>query len=505
MDKKKSTFQKVWLVVLALLLSGTMAIFANLRMSFAWSLEEATKPYQGKTLRMIGESLPPLEALEKVKAEFENRTGVKVVIEQYGHEEVIEKTTADFAGQTGTYDLILNPHREIGRYVENNWITPIEDFMSDPTLRDPGFDIKGKAFINQFWLEETCAYQGKMYGLPFHQISMYLWWRYDLLENPIERTDFKKKYGYELPAPPLNWKEYRDVSEFFTRKRGGKLMGQPLNHDMYGNVVQGGRHVSAWYWFLNVLYSFGGREMEIKRGDQYGPVTINSPVAVQALQYCVDMLQFSPPGSTTYTWDEAQAAQQQNIAVLGIQWDDATWAVEDPKQSKVAGKMAFSGTPIGKEKMTQVEGWSYFIPKSSKKPKLAYLFIQWAMGEKAQVAQQLSGGESGLMSTYSNPDVQKIPYVPTALYLKSNKVLSVRKFGAKNGVGVPETFLKASNPVKGNTEVSWVPKPTFPEQEQIVEAITLAVNEALTGEKTPQQALDEAAARMKKVLGAKAK
>lgn len=149
----------------------------------SWSLKEAAQPWKGQTLRLIGESLPPLEALDKVKQEFEQITGVTVVIEQYGHEEVIEKTTADFAGRTGTYDLILNPHREIGRLIQNGWVQPLDKFLNDPKLRDPRFDLEG-VFINKTWFEETTMYEGKIYALPFHQISMYLWWRYDLLEHP---------------------------------------------------------------------------------------------------------------------------------------------------------------------------------------------------------------------------------------------------------------------------------------------------------------------------------
>ncbi|MEE8273427.1 MAG: hypothetical protein V3R88_01965, partial [Alphaproteobacteria bacterium] len=47
----------------------------------AWSLEEAAAPYKGTTIRTIGESLPPLEAMDKLKHKFEERTGITVVIE----------------------------------------------------------------------------------------------------------------------------------------------------------------------------------------------------------------------------------------------------------------------------------------------------------------------------------------------------------------------------------------------------------------------------------------
>lgn len=491
------------LAVLAVVAAGCGGGDEREELPSEWvSLAKAAEPWEGETLRLIGEALPPLEALDKVKSEFEEETGVTVVIEQLGHEEVIEKTTADFAGQTGTYDLILNPHREIGRLVANEWVRPLEEFMNDPALRDPAFDPEG-SFVNQRWFEETCMYQGQIYGMPFHQISMYLWWRYDLLEHPEEQQAFQQEYGYELPAPPVTWDEYRDVAEFFTRSEGETLAGETLDRDFYGNAVQGGRHVAAWYWWLNLLYSFGGREMDLERGDQAdAPVTVNSSEAVASLEFAVDLLEFSPPGSTTYTWDEAQAAQQQDIAALGIQWDDATFAVEDPEQSVVAGKMAYSGTPIGEEKMTQIEGWSYFIPATSEKPELAWLFMQWAMGPTAQVAQQLGGGESGLKVTYEDPEVQDVPYVPTALYIKSEDrtVLSERAPGADNGLGVPTRYLEAQNPATGDTDVAWVPKPTFPEQEEMVEILVLAVNRAMTGAVTPQEALDEAQAEIETLL-----
>jgi hypothetical protein len=45
--------------------SGLIAAALMLQVAHAaeWSLEEASKPYKGETIRMVGESLPPLEAL----------------------------------------------------------------------------------------------------------------------------------------------------------------------------------------------------------------------------------------------------------------------------------------------------------------------------------------------------------------------------------------------------------------------------------------------------------
>jgi hypothetical protein len=112
------------------------------------------------------------------------------------------------------------------------------------------------------------------------------------------------------------------------------------------------------------------------------------------------------------------------------------------------------------------------------------------MGEDSQIAQMLTGGASAVRKTYDNEKIKKIIYAPTALYLKSGEVIKTRKLGDKTGLGVPETFANAINPLTGDTTVTIVPKPTFPEQTWVVEKIELAVNSVLTGEKTAKEALD---------------
>ncbi len=469
----------------------------------AWSLAEAAKPWKGKTLHLIGEALPPLEALTSLKGQFEQLTGVNVVIEGLGHEEAVEKVTLDFAGQTGVYDIVLQPHRALGKLVVNNWVRPIDEFYKDPKYHDPNFSYES-SLLNTEWFRETCTYNDKVYALPFHFISMYLWYRYDWFDNPEEQTAFKAKYGYDLPSPPITWDEYRDAAEFFTRKSGEKLAGQVLDHDVYGHAWGAARHVSSWYDFLNVMYSFGGRDITLpnNRGDSYGEVTVNSPEAVAALEYIISMIKYAPPGVLSYTWDEKQAAQQSGLVAMAIQWDDASFAVEDPKQSTAAGKIAYSGVPIGKEKMTQIEGWSYFIPKSSKQPELAWLFIQWAMGKNIQIAQMKLGGESALRPTYEDPEVAKIAYAPTGVYLKTGGtwILSTRNIGDPTGVGVPKRYAEAKNPATGDTKVTIIAKPTVPEEERLTEAIILTVNKAVGGEVAPKQALDDLAKQLKEIL-----
>ena len=151
---------------LGALAAGLVLSAALTSQASAWSLEEAAAPYKGTTVRTIGESLPPLEAMDKLKHKFEERTGIKVVIEQYEHSEAVNKVMLDLNSRRGRYDFILQPHRELGRFVANGHLTAIEKFMNDPKLRDPGF--KPEEVLYQGLWKEISWYGGQGLRFPLY-------------------------------------------------------------------------------------------------------------------------------------------------------------------------------------------------------------------------------------------------------------------------------------------------------------------------------------------------
>ncbi|MEM9487523.1 MAG: extracellular solute-binding protein, partial [Myxococcota bacterium] len=289
-----------------------------------WTLKGAAKPYEGVTLRTVGESLPPLEAMAKMTKKFTEETGIKIEIEMYEHSEAVNKVMLDLNSKRGRYDFILQPHRELGRFVKSNHVTALDKFMNDPKLRDPSFKPEDVLY-KQLW-REISWYEGKVYGFPFTALTMYMWYRKDLLESAEEQAGFKAKYGRDLTVP-TTWDEYRQVAEWFHRP----------DKKFYGTAIQGKRHEALWYEWLNVLYSFGGDMLETETGSECGPIIVNSPQAVAALEYYKSLIELSPPDTLNYFWDDLMALMQQGKVFQVIMWNDATYAVEDPKQSTVSG------------------------------------------------------------------------------------------------------------------------------------------------------------------------
>jgi len=422
----------------------------------AWSLEEAAAPYKGATIRTVGEALPPLEAMNKLKSEFEKRTGIEVVIEMYEHSEAVNKVMLDLNSKRGRYDFILQPHRELGRFVTNGHLETLDKYMNDAKLRDPSF--KPESQLYQGLWKEISWYDGKIYGFPFTALTMYMWYRDDLLNDPREKSGFKAKYGYDL-KPATTWKEYTDIAEWFYRPDKG----------FYGTALQGKRHEALWYEWLNFLYSFGGDMLETKAGSECGPVIVNSPEAVASLEYYKSLMAYSPADTLNYTWDDVMALMQQGKVYELIMWNDATYAVAEDKQaSTVAGKMGFDMVPQGKGgKVGQVEGWTYLVPAASKNKQAAYLFIQWMMEKQQQLNQHLNGGASARPDVYADPEVQKISYSKASM----------------------------------DTNAVAKPKPTIPESPQITDILVRELSGYLSGAKGAKAALDASAVEISKLLG----
>jgi multiple sugar transport system substrate-binding protein len=427
--------------------------------AFDWSLSEAAKPYRGKTIRLIGEDYPPLQAIEKLKPEFEALTGINVEVERYEGEAVLQKIAFDLNSKVGRYDLIIQVYFDMGKLVTKKQILPISKFFSNPKLHDPTFEPQKDLF--PVW-KTMGRYEGESYGYPMMILTMYTWYRKDLFEDLKEQKKFKEQFGYDL-SPPKDWNEYKDIAKFFNRPEEG----------IYGTLIQGKKHMALWQEYINFLYSFGGAILDTDDPSQYGDIVINSPEAIEATNYYKSLMKFSPPDTLNFTWDDALALMQQGKVAMCLMWTDSTYALEDPNLSKVSGKMGYTMIPKGKAgRVHQIGGQSYYIPATSKKTEAAYLFMEWMMRPENQIKQQTLGGASARESTYQDSSVKELPWTSASI-----------------------SALHNTHPAMLYT---------VPESLQFGEIIKTSISDALADRKPVKESLDWAALELKKILKEKA-
>jgi sorbitol/mannitol transport system substrate-binding protein len=141
-----------------------------------------------------------------------------------------------------------------------------------------------------------------------------------------------------------------------------------------------------------------------------------------AITFYVDLLKnYGPPGSSANSFNEILALF--NSGKCGM-WVDATIAasfVSDPKQSKVADKVAFAQAPtaVTPKGANWLWAWALAIPAGSKHVAEAQKFINWATSKEYI---QLVGKTNGWgtiptgtrKSTYANPEFLKAARFATA-------------------------------------------------------------------------------------------
>lgn len=401
----------------------------------------AAKFPKGTTIHVAMVAEPRADAIKKLLPEFEKETGIKVILDILPYPTLQEKQMIAVTTKTGAFDVVHVDCVWMGQYAGQGWLTPLTPYIekADPKV------LNIKDFMPLI-LAEQGTWEGTVYGLPF----------ITAVQGLYIRTDIFKKYGLKEPQ---TWDELYETANFITEKE--------KNNGIYGLSFMGKRGVQLLCNWVNTLWSFGG---EIYDKDYHA--RLNSDEAVKSLEYFVKLKEVAPPGVISYDWDENTAAFQQGKVAMALQWQNAAPQFVDPSKSLVVGKWKFVPMPGVKQpdgtiKRTPVfGGWGLGITKDSKNKDAAWEFIQWATTQQMEIRLAYSG-QGARRSTLTNPNLVK-------KYIEYQAMVS---------------SLELS---KG--------RPRIPEWTEMADAIEVALSQALTGEKTPSEALGEANQKIALVL-----
>ncbi len=317
-------------------------------------------------------------------------------------------------------------------FANAGWLLPLDDYVTP---------AKKASFIPS--TIPPLMWKGKLYALPWScNVGSFFY-----------RTDLLKEAGLK---PPTTWKQVVDSCEALRRKYP-REMHDPL-------VMQGGRYEGLVCDYLELLWGAGGDVF-----DANGNVAINSPQAVEALQYFYDLIhvyKITPPGLTSYKEDDSYAAFSQASALYHRSWPYVIATGQDPK-SKIYGHVAFTRIP-GKNGPGHgcLGTWNLAVSSRSKHPREAYLLVDFLTSEMAEKKFAEGGNNPSLSSLYRDPEMlRQRPYLPE--------------------------FLELCETGK--------PRPVTPLYPKVSRILQIQVHRALTGEMTCKEALDEAAWKLEEL------
>lgn len=303
--------------------------------------EVQAEPYKGVKLRIaLISGFNYLHAILDCLNEAANELGAEVEASWYSFDEQHDKLVIDYAGGNPVWDIVLIHASARAEWVESGLVIPLGKWIDEhPELVD-----HEKLALDDYYdisMSEN-SYNGVWIGPPLMVTGVCTFYRTDLLNHPTEKENFKARYGYEL-LPPETYDQFRDIAEFFTRKKGEVLAGETLQSDFYGASHSNKPTGFLWYDFINYLIAFGA-------DDIYDPTTMrpifNSPQAIAAGKYYVSLVPFLPPGhmsmasgQSTAMFAEGSVAMINEFFVRGVEM------AMDPEKSKVFDKIDFLPLP----------------------------------------------------------------------------------------------------------------------------------------------------------------
>lgn len=397
----------------------------------------------GGTIRFIGPTGGAVKALsEDLIPMFEAETGITVEATYVAHDALTQKAMTEFVSGTPTFDVIQ---------FETSWGGRYSPFLED---LQPYLDLTGEAYDEADILGAARGmgiYEGKTVGLPYRVIGRMLHYRTDLFEE----ADVE---------PPQNFDELVDVAQALTLDTDGDD-----EIDVYGFGFLGKQGFGNAYEFGTFLFSSGGGWWDLDNCE----ILFNNETGVEALQFYSDLRNeygVMPPDVTTWAWDEWIAAGQNGRYAMTIMHTPYAVPLNDPEASQTAGLWGWADAP-GRDNLEQgappVGGWLFGIPVEAENKDLAWEFIEFMTGKEAQLQSAFNANAPTRRSVFTDPEVQEMwPWAEVAL-----------------------RSLDRGTPMYNN-----------PEELEAESALMVTVSEVLLGETPPQQAADEAAAKLQEIL-----
>jgi glycerol transport system substrate-binding protein len=470
------------------------------RKELEW-FQKAAKPYVGMKIKSVAEDIQTHRYESEVIAKaFKEITGIEVSHDIIGEGDVVQRLQTQIASKKTIYHAYVNDSDLKGTHLRKQTCIVLSDYIKGEGkgVTNPYLDLED--WLN---LEFGQDYDGKQMQLADQTFPILYWFRYDLFTDPKYKKMFKDKYGYELGVP-VNWAAYEDIANFWTNDVK-TIDGKPI----YGHLDYGKKGASLGWRFSDAWLSLAGTGSKgLPNGlpvDEWGirvedriPVgsmverggQLNSPAAIYALAKYVEWLKkYAPPYAAGIEWSEVgpipgngEIAQTiyfcgtfisyPNYSTPGSPVCDANGNPKWRLAPQPRGKYWEKGMKVGYQ---DAGSWTILTDVKGKERAAAWLWCQFAVSKSVSLKKVVVGNTpfrlSDLHAAYWTPEREK-RYGGLLDWYRG----PMRKLFTDTGLNVPDYPLL---------------------QEQWWHAISLAV----TGEKTPAEAMQGLAETTDRLMG----
>ncbi len=385
----------------------------------------------------IGEG-PEGQAMVAAADAYNKKFNANIVVQLQGRDTLEEKQKTALASGSPQPDLQFILSYDVPSFAAAGFIDPWDTYLKDHPELNWDTDWFSAA-------KDESMFDGKIY----------------MLSTDI--TGEELIYNSELiPTPPKTWDEYLEVAKKFTKSV------TPSSPTDYGTAFGGRPAIADESWSIH-LWSNGGEIL-----DKDGKVVADSQTAIDSLTWWVALLRTEkvvPPDVTSWAYPEKQVALQNVKIPMASHFEAGLPILNDCKQSPlVCGKMKLARNPAGtKGSVTSVQTLGLTLNSKSANKDEAAKFAFWVVSPEGALIYTKAGGTSPRESIFNNADVA------------SERGSWWKDYSAALSVGHGTIRDAHASELKA--------------------ILADAVSKAYAGQLAPADALKQAAAAMRKVLG----
>lgn len=349
---------------------------------------------------------------------------VSVNLEFVPYEGLHDKTVLA-QGSGGGYDVVLFDVIWPAEYATNNVLVDVSSRIT-PQMKE--------GVLPGAWT--TVQYDGKSYGMPWILDTKYLFYNKEILG----------KAG--IANPPKTWEELKEQAKIIQDKGLSKT---PI----------------AWSWaqaeavicdYTTLISAYKGDFLKD------GKPVFDQGGALDALNYMVDSYKsgLTNPNSKEFVEEDVRKVFQNGDAAFALNWTYMYSKANDPKESKVAGKVGVVPAPgvEGKSEVSAVNGsMGLGVTTASQHPDEAWKYIEFMTSQSVQ-NQYAKLSLPIWSSSYEDP----------AVTAGQEELIKAAKLGL----------------------AAMYPRPTTPKYQEMSTALQQAIQEALLGQSSPEDALKSA-------------
>ena len=380
------------------------------------------------------------DGLRAAAADYSKLKGISIDMVQAPYANLFEKGANAGAAKSGAYDIILMDDPWLPFFAENGYLEELTSYFNAIGTDGPDSDFLAKSLA-------VCRNPygtGRYVCLPYvGNAQMFFYDPQQFAANGVS-------------GAPKTWDD--------VLKAGGAITkaGNKRNHGYVMRAAEGNPVVAD---FMPIFWSYGATLFDANRQPN-----LLTAEAAKAMDVFLKLKEISPPGVESFNADEVGTFMAQGTAASSINWPNWVGTFEDPNQSRVVGKIAYSAIPSGtRAGSSEIGHWLMGIMADSKNKQAAFDFMIWATSPE-QIKKSVERG---------NPPVRFSVFTDPELTSQNQ----FRHF-----------------PVLMEAISFSTPRPRHPKWPEVENAFGVELSKAVAGQISAQEALKRANAAIAKII-----